>query len=73
MGVAAASEGVVMILLQRDLKIEILPEVWSQGRAVLVQGLAKEGRVPPEEIDRALRCKSAFAQTPDNHTHEVIP
>jgi len=44
----------------------------GQGRAVLVQGLVKEGKVPAEEIDRAIRRKRAFERKPDNHTHEVI-
>lgn len=38
--------------------------------AVLSHGIVKERRVPPKEIDIAIRRKQAFAKTPLTHTYE---
>ena len=39
--------------------------------AVLVSGLAKEGKVPNAEIERAVRRKIEFERNPDRHTFEL--
>jgi len=41
--------------------------------AVLTHGLTKEGAVPPAEIERALRRKLAFEESPDPHTYRAPP
>lgn len=38
--------------------------------AVLGQGLFKEGRVSPKDIDRARERMGRFRANPDRHTHE---
>lgn len=38
--------------------------------AVLSHGLAKEKRVPPREIDRAVRHGEKFAEDPEGHSYE---
>lgn len=38
--------------------------------AVISHGLAKEDRVPPRAIDRALERKRRFEANPVLHTHE---
>jgi phage-related protein len=38
--------------------------------AVLSHGIVKERRVPPKEIDAAVRRKQAFAKAPELHTYE---
>lgn len=38
--------------------------------AVLSHGLAKERRVPPKEIDLAIKRKRRFEENPEAHTHE---
>ena len=40
-----------------------------QGRAVVIHGLMKEGKVPDIEIDRAIERKVRFEKNPDRHTH----
>lgn len=47
-----------------------------QGRdtAVLSHGFTKEDRIPPREIDLALRHKAMFMQDPEAHTYrEALP
>ena len=38
--------------------------------AVLAHGVVKERRVPPHDIELALRCKQRFVQNPQRHTYE---
>lgn len=38
--------------------------------AVLSHGLVKERRVPPKEIDLAIKRKRRFEENPEAHTHE---
>lgn len=38
--------------------------------AVLAHGVVKERRVPPRDIELALRCKQRFVQNPQRHTYE---
>jgi hypothetical protein len=38
--------------------------------AVLANGLTKERRVPPAEIDRAIARRRMFEEDPDGHTYE---
>lgn len=40
-----------------------------QGKAVMTQGLTKEGKVPEAEIDRATDRKARFVKNPNKHTH----
>lgn len=40
--------------------------------AVLSHGLAKERRVPPNEIDRAIKRKRQYQLDPDKHTYEEV-
>jgi hypothetical protein len=37
---------------------------------VLSYGLLKERRVPPKEIDRAVKHRAKFEENPEQHTHE---
>ena len=37
--------------------------------AVLSHGLVKERRVPPREIDVAIKRKKKFEADPESHTH----
>jgi len=37
---------------------------------VLSHGLVKERRVPPKEIDRAVKHRAKYEQDPEQHTHE---
>jgi phage-related protein len=38
--------------------------------AVVSHGLAKEQRVPPTDIDRAIRARFRFGQAPSRHTYQ---
>jgi hypothetical protein len=39
--------------------------------AVLSHGITKEQRVPPREIDLAIRRKRTFERDPSRHTYEA--
>ena len=39
--------------------------------AVLSHGVVKENRVPPREIDRALKRKAMFEADPETHTYRL--
>src|SRR3989338_4728814 len=41
----------------------------GRDTVVLSHGFAKEDRIPPKEIDLALRRKAAFMRDPDGHTY----
>lgn len=42
----------------------------GRGVAVLAHGLTKEGAVPDQDIERALRRKRAFESRPEWHSHQ---
>src|ERR1700676_1744061 len=42
----------------------------GNAAAVVSHGIVKERRVPPKEIDVAIRRKEAFVKAPLSHTHE---
>jgi len=42
----------------------------GRGVAVLVHALIKEGAVPDQDIERALRRKRDFEARPERHTHQ---
>jgi putative component of toxin-antitoxin plasmid stabilization module len=39
--------------------------------AVLTHGLIKEDRLPPKDIERAIRRKQTFEQDPRRHTYQA--
>lgn len=43
---------------------------FNEGRAVLVDRLIKESKVPPNQIDETIRRKSLFKANPQMHTYE---
>ena len=46
----------------------------GRGIVVLPHGFTKEDRIPPKEIDLALRHKAAFLRNPEAHTYrEGLP
>lgn len=42
----------------------------GRGVVVLAHALTKERRVPPGEIERAIRRRELFETNPENHTYE---
>jgi phage-related protein len=42
----------------------------GQNAAILSHALTKESRVPPAEIDRAIRRQEAFERDPTRHSYE---
>ena len=42
----------------------------GRDTVVLSHGFTKEDRIPPREIDRALRHKALFQKNPNAHTYE---
>jgi phage-related protein len=44
---------------------------FHQNSAVLFDGLTKEGVIPVNYFDKALRAKAAFVRDPENHTYKA--
>jgi len=57
------------IRLQRG-NYRVLYFFHGNAAAIVSHGIVKERRVPPREIDVAIRRKEAFAKAPKLHTHE---
>ena len=46
---------------------------FHENIAVVAHGLVKEDRIPPRQIDRALRRKRQYEADPELHTHKASP
>lgn len=57
-------------LWRRRVHYRMLYFFHGRGVAVLVHGLTKEGPVPDQDIERALRRKHAFEADPEGHAHQ---
>jgi phage-related protein len=57
------------VKLQR-LNYRMLYFFYRDTAVVVSHGLVKEKRVPPKEIDRAVKHRARFEKNPSQHTHE---
>lgn len=54
----------------RGVQYRLLYFFYGSVAAVISYGVIKEQRVPPKEIDEAIRKKRKFVQNPKRHTYE---
>jgi phage-related protein len=54
----------------RNVHYRLLYFFYGSNVAVLAQGLAKEGKVPDADIDRAITRKAALEKNPEQHIYE---
>lgn len=56
----------------RGMQYRMLYFFHGKVAAVVSHGLVKEQKVPPKDIDRAVKRKQQFAKNPRQHTYEEI-
>jgi phage-related protein len=57
----------------RGMQYRMLYFFYGTVAVVVFHGIVKEQKVPPKEIDLALRRKKLFEQNPGHHTYEDGP
>lgn len=55
----------------QGINYRILYTFIGQRIALLTHGIIKEKRVPPKEIDKAIRCRTLWQDDPETHTYEI--
>ena len=56
----------------QGINYRILYFFYGSEIAVLSQGVVKESRVPPKEIDQAIKRKRKFEEAPAAHTYQEV-
>ena len=55
----------------RSIQYRLLYFFYRRNTAVISQGIVKDQRVPPAEIDLAVQRKRTFEQNPEQHTYSL--
>lgn len=58
-------------IIVQGVQYRILYAFVGRGMALLTHGLRKTDIVPPDEIDKAVRYKSEYQQSPEQHTYRT--